>query len=177
MDASALDQLEWAVDDAGVAHVLLYATDDGARPARTLRVEVALERLPAGSSSGTLELADVRAGTSMGISAPVSTDHAELEVIAATVAAPMLLAARPNPSSGRIEIGFALPADARVVLRVYDVAGRLVRTLIDGPTPAGVHRAPWDGIDSRGRTARSGIYFAKLLVGSRITSERLMLLR
>jgi hypothetical protein len=177
MDAAATDQLEWAVDETGVAHALLYTTADGVLTARTLRVVVALDRLPAGSSSGTLKLADVRAGTSMGVSAPVSTTHAELGVTAATVAAPMLLAARPNPSSGRIEIGFALPADARVVLRVYDVAGRLVRTLIDGSTPAGVHRAAWDGVDSRGRTARSGIYFAKLLVGSRTTSERLMLLR
>jgi len=175
--AAATDNLEWAVDDAGVAHALLYATDNGVLTARTLRVEIALDRLPAGSGSGTLKLADVRAGTSLGVSAKVFTVHAELGVTAATVAAPMLLAARPNPSSGRIEIAFALPADSRVALRVYDVAGRLVRTLIDGPTTAGIHRAAWDGVDSRGRAARSGIYFAKLLVGSRITSERLMLLR
>ena len=75
------------------------------------------------------------------------------------------------------EIGFMLPSDARVNLRVYDVRGRLVRTLIQGPVPAGVHRARWDGADGRGRTARSGIYFAKLEVGETIRSERILLMR
>jgi len=64
-----------------------------------------------------------------------------------------------------------------VSLRIYDVSGRLVRTLVDGPRTTGVHRVQWDGTDDRGRTARSGIYFAKLEAGTVKRSERVLLMR
>jgi len=57
------------------------------------------------------------------------------------------------------------------------VTGRLVRTLAEGPMTAGVHRARWDGLDARGRAARSGIYFAKLTAGPATRAERILLLR
>jgi hypothetical protein len=112
---------------------------------------------------------------------PDSTDSTVAESFASAsftvVAAPTLFAARPNPTSSATEIAFALPADGAATLRVYDVAGRLVRTLAEGPTTAGVHHARWDGLDARGRAVRSGIYFAKLTAGTTIRSERILWLR
>jgi flagellar hook assembly protein FlgD len=45
------------------------------------------------------------------------------------------------------------------VLRLYDVNGRLVRTLLNGNVDAGEVQVPFDGLDSRGRSLGSGVYF------------------
>ena len=175
--ANAQDQLEWAIDGSGMAHAIVYTTAAGPGAGRTLLIEVALERIQGTSASGALMLNDVKAGTSSGAPSWITSLNPALAISPAAVAAPALLGARPNPSPGRNEIAFVLPTDARVILRVYDVGGRLVRTLVDGPTPAGVHRVPWDGTDSRGRAVTSGIYFSKLEVGDLRRSARFMFLR
>ena len=74
-----------------------------------------------------------------------------------------LAGAVPNPFNPQTEIHYALPVAGSVSLRVFDVKGRLVRTLIDAVEPAGAHRALWDGRDSRGRNVASGTYFARLV--------------
>ncbi len=175
--ADPRDQLEWGIDDAGIAHAIVFTTAGAARTPGSDRIEISLERRTSGSAPGSLRLGDAKAGTTDGSAAFVSTTNESLELPGAAPAAPSLLSARPNPTSGTTEIGLVLPAGAHVTLRVYDVAGRLIRTLIEGPMPAGVHRARWDGLDARGRAARSGIYFAKLEAGSTIRSEQILLLR
>ena len=70
------------------------------------------------------------------------------------------LSVTPNPANPRTVIGYELPRASRVTLRVVDVRGRLVRTLVDGWRPAGAHRAFWDGRDDSGRAAASGVYLA-----------------
>jgi len=89
----------------------------------------------------------------------------------------VLLRARPNPFGAQTEIAFVLPADARAELKVFDVHGRLVRSLVQGPQQAGTHRISWDGMDGRGKAARSGVFFAKLTVGTVTLTERILLLR
>ncbi len=81
-----------------------------------------------------------------------------------TVAAdgPRLLPAAPNPFNPRTTLRFALAAPGRASLRVYDLGGRLVRTLVDGPLDAGWHEAVWSGRDDRGRSAGAGVYFVML---------------
>jgi hypothetical protein len=69
---------------------------------------------------------------------------------------------RPNPSGGPVELSWTLPAATRTRLRVYDVTGRLVTTLVDGPLPAGRHHAVWSGRTRGGRPAAAGVYFARL---------------
>ena len=95
----------------------------------------------------------------------------------ATPLAPSVSAARPNPFRGETEIAYALPTAGRTTLRVYSASGRLVRTLVDSETPAGVHRAHWDGRDSSGRPVSSGIYFFRFSAGDVTKTQRLMLLR
>jgi photosystem II stability/assembly factor-like uncharacterized protein len=68
----------------------------------------------------------------------------------------------PNPFSGETTLAFTLPAPARVRLAVYDALGRRVRTLFDGPAPAGTTRLTWDGADGGGRPLAAGIYLARL---------------
>jgi hypothetical protein len=178
-DASARagTRLEFAVNEPGIAHGMLLETTPGPRPAHTYRIFVRLERAPSGAGSEPLRIQEVLAGTSEGDEAAIAMANTRLVIDGGTIAVPALLGARPNPTSSVTEIAFALPADGAATLRVYDVAGRLVRTLVEGLTTAGVHRARWDGLDARGRVVRSGIYFAKLTAGTTIRSERILLLR
>jgi len=175
--ARAGSDLESAIDGSGIAHAMLVQTAADARSAHTYRVLVRLERAPSDAGSGTVRIQGVIAGTSEGLAAGISLFNPTFGVDPEISTAPALLAAHPNPTSGQTEIGFTLPADGRAALRVYDVAGRLVRTLAEGPMAAGVHRARWDGLDTRGRAARSGVYFAKLEFGKTLRSERILLMR
>ena len=73
---------------------------------------------------------------------------------------------RPNPFARETAIHYTVPsAGADVTMRLYDIRGRLVKTLVDGRHAGGTYEAAWDGRDSRGRTVSSGIYFARILIG------------
>jgi hypothetical protein len=89
-----------------------------------------------------------------------------------------LLGARPNPFNPSTTILFELPRSAPVTLRVHDVRGRVVATLLDGAVrDAGQHAVFWDGHDTTGATIASGVYVAELqALGMRRTS-RLVVLR
>jgi len=83
----------------------------------------------------------------------------------------------PNPFHGGTTIRFAVPRDQRVALRVFDVSGRLVRSLVDGAVPAGRAVVQWDGRDGRGRVVSSGIYFYRLDNGEQSITRKGVLLR
>jgi hypothetical protein len=69
----------------------------------------------------------------------------------------------PNPFNPSTTIRYDMPAGGgAVTLRIYDVAGRLVRTLVDGPQAAGQKTVTWNGKDDRGRSVVSGVYFYRL---------------
>ena len=80
----------------------------------------------------------------------------------------------PNPARGGTTVGFALPAGTvgSVRLGVYDVAGRLIRDLVDRRMSAGRHRVVWDGRGEDGVAVRSGMYLCRLVtpVGTRTAS-------
>ena len=68
----------------------------------------------------------------------------------------------PNPSSGTVSIAFEV-SDARPVrLAIYDVLGRRVHTILEGPVVPGSHLLTWDGADSKHRMAATGVYFIQL---------------
>jgi len=72
-----------------------------------------------------------------------------------------------NPFADRSELRYELSASATVSVRVYDVAGRLARTLLErGAVGPGVHRLVWDGADDAGRSVPAGVYFCRLDVGA-----------
>ena len=73
------------------------------------------------------------------------------------------LGAGPNPFTRGTEIEFSLASAAAVDLRIFDLAGREMRTLADRRWfPAGNHRVGWDGLRHDGREAPAGVYFARL---------------
>jgi hypothetical protein len=85
--------------------------------------------------------------------------------------------ARPNPARGLTSLPFALDRAAPTRVVIVDVAGRLVRTLVSRPLPAGAHTATWNGRDERGREAPAGVYFAVVRAGDREATTRIALLR
>ena len=70
--------------------------------------------------------------------------------------------AAPNPVLGGARFGFALPAPARVTLRLYDLHGRVVRTVADRNFDAGPGSIAWDGRGDDGGRLEQGIYWARL---------------
>ena len=78
----------------------------------------------------------------------------------------------PNPFNPSTRIPYYLQRDARVSLRIYNILGQPVRTLIDAKQPHGVHSATWDGRRDDGMGVGAGVYFARLIVdGTRAHGE------
>lgn len=90
----------------------------------------------------------------------------------------MLAQCYPNPFNPVTTIPFELPDRRTVTLRIYDVQGRLVSTLLDGRVlPAGPHAAVWQGRDDRGREAPSGLYLYQLTAGEQVRTRQMTLVR
>jgi hypothetical protein len=83
-----------------------------------------------------------------------------------------LRGAFPNPFRSETAIRFALPQPARVQVRLYDVSGRLVRTLVDAQMPAGDHSAM-----VRADGLQPGVYWARLQAGAVAATRRVVLMR
>ncbi|HET9886042.1 MAG TPA: FG-GAP-like repeat-containing protein [bacterium] len=79
----------------------------------------------------------------------------------ATPAGFALLPPRPNPGRAPT-IAFQLPHLAQVRLSVYDLAGRLVARLVDGPRPAGLHSVQWLGTAGNGEKVAAGMYTLRM---------------
>ncbi len=82
---------------------------------------------------------------------------------------------RPNPFNPRTVVSFDVPRDGRARVAIYDLAGRLVRRLVDGNLTAGRHTVTWDGADDAGRSAAAGVYLLRLADGSAAVSVKLVL--
>jgi len=83
----------------------------------------------------------------------------------------------PNPFNPTTAIRFTLDATSHATLRVYDVTGRMVATVLSRELPAGEHRAAWDGKNQRGEPVASGVYFYKLTAGGRAATRKMVLMR
>jgi hypothetical protein len=89
-----------------------------------------------------------------------------------------LLGNAPNPFNPRTSIEYTIPKQAKVRLEIFDLSGRLVRTLVDrvqsGPERYDVI---WDGIDTQGRGVASGTYIYRLRAGDFEEARRMTLLK
>jgi hypothetical protein len=82
----------------------------------------------------------------------------------------------PNPFNPATAIRYRVPGTGgRVLLTVYDLAGRRVTTLVDAYRSSGDHMAVWRGQDDEGREVSSGVYFYRLEVGG-VSLERKMVM-
>ena len=79
-----------------------------------------------------------------------------------------------NPTT---TLRFDLPKSGLVNLRIFDVLGRQVRTLVDRRLRAGSHEVKWDGKDSNGSDATAGLYFACLKTEDEVKTVKLLLVR
>jgi hypothetical protein len=83
----------------------------------------------------------------------------------------------PNPFNPSTTIRYQIGGTDEVTLRVYDVAGHLVRTLVDARRSPGTYAARWDGRDEHGRGVASGVYFYQLRAGDFSRTRRMVLLK
>lgn len=98
--------------------------------------------------------------------------------VVATAERVFLAQSAPNPVRPPLSISFAVPGAARAVtLRVFDLAGRRVATLLRDELAAGVRTVEWSGRDDAGRDAAAGVYFYRLEAGETVLSRKVVLLR
>jgi hypothetical protein len=83
----------------------------------------------------------------------------------------------PNPFNPSTTIRFSLAGPGHASLRIYDVSGRLVRSLVNGTVDSGPHEILWDGTNDRGAGTASGVYFYRLVTDRYAETKRMVLLR
>jgi hypothetical protein len=104
---------------------------------------------------------------------PPGTQSASVSPIAGA----RLYPCEPNPFGGQTEIRYTLAQAGRTTLVVYDVSGRVVRTLQDGSEKPGVYSLRWDGRDVVGRLMPAGAYFFKMNAPGIKTVEKVVIVR
>jgi hypothetical protein len=83
----------------------------------------------------------------------------------------------PNPFNPSTAISYQLSGISQVTLKVYDMLGREVATLVDAIGTPGTHTAIWDGKNNRGETVASGIYLYQLQAGTSVMTRKMVLLK
>ena len=84
----------------------------------------------------------------------------------------------PNPFNPITTIAFDIASDQQVSLKIYDVQGRLIRTLVNEQMQARSYSVQWDGKNDRGSMVASGVYFYQLQAGSEYRAvKKLILMR
>jgi hypothetical protein len=85
-------------------------------------------------------------------------------------------AAYPNPARGGVTVDFSLGRAERTSVRVFDLAGRLVRTAYDGALAAGPHSIGWDGRRATGERAPTGLYFVEIRSSESVSTRKVTLI-
>jgi hypothetical protein len=97
--------------------------------------------------------------------------------LAADPDAPVLWSVAPNPSrrGTTATLAFDVPREGDLVeAMLYDIAGRRVAVLAEGPSAAGRRTLAWDGRNARGETTGAGIYFLRVRVGALVRRDRVV---
>lgn len=115
----------------------------------------------------------LRIARQVSVLCPQPSTSNDLQAIVATTLHPPL----PNPSASDIQLSFDLAHPSAVDLAVYDVQGRRVVQLLNGPTQVGHHTLSWHGQTSCGVLVPNGIYFLRLQADNQVHTRRLVFLR
>lgn len=83
----------------------------------------------------------------------------------------------PNPFNPETTIRFSVPGTVQTELAVFDVNGRMVRTLVNGVLTAGSHEVIWDATDNAGNVLPSGMYIYRLTAGGLSTSGKMIFMK
>jgi hypothetical protein len=85
-----------------------------------------------------------------------------------------LAAASPNPFTRTAQIKFGVPFDSKVSIKLYDISGRVAKTLVNGPTKAGYHTVLLDGYTDNSRVLANGYYFCRMKANGFVKVEKLV---
>lgn len=83
----------------------------------------------------------------------------------------------PNPFGRSTILNYSLAEKGRVTIRIYDVSGALVRTVVDKESKPGWQRIEWNGTDNSGRRVSTGVYFVRMEAGGFTKTRKLVLVR
>lgn len=83
----------------------------------------------------------------------------------------------PNPFNPTTQIKFTLPVDSRVDLKIYDILGREVATLMSDELKAGYYTTEWNGRNNSGVMVSSGIYIYRIVAGKFVQTKKMMMLK
>ena len=118
------------------------------------------------------------AGKALDLAIDFSAAWAAAKPLAAVPLANSLNQNYPNPFNPETTIPYALSSDAIVSLTIYNIAGQVVRKLVDGEAlAAGQYQAMWDGRSESGASVASGMYFYLLHAGDYVAKRKMVLLR
>ncbi len=81
----------------------------------------------------------------------------------------------PNPFNPRTKIAFAVPQAGLVNVRIHDMRGRVVKTLVSGDMAAGRHERVWEGRDDDGAPVATGVYLVRVHDGDRVATAKVVL--
>ena len=91
---------------------------------------------------------------------------------------PKLLQNYPNPFNPTTAIGYQLPDNSHVILRIYNMLGQEVKTLVNAQQKAGSYKTTWNGLNSIGKPVASGVYYYQLFTDKGLSqTKKLLLLR
>ncbi|MCI0514146.1 dockerin type I domain-containing protein, partial [candidate division KSB1 bacterium] len=132
-----------------------------------------VQLLTSGSTLPRLEVKQVMLASPTATALPVAV----LAPTSDLMATPVLDPAYPNPFNPATTIGYRLPQTMHVDLRIFDLLGREVKTLVKQEQLAGEHQVTWDGADHAGAAVGSGIYWARLRSGNTQRLQKLLLIQ
>jgi len=123
------------------------------------------------------ELADAESQIEEGILKPVISDEELAENSTSIPTAFNLSQNYPNPGNPTTTIRFQLPQSRHVVLKIFNILGQQIKTLVDDYREAGTYSVIWDGRDNQGIEMPSGIYLYVLKAGDKVFTKKLTLLK
>ncbi len=88
-----------------------------------------------------------------------------------------LLGNFPNPFNPSTVISYRLAVNSKATLKVYNLLGQEVKTLLNASQTAGIHQVTWDGKDDAGREVASGVYLYRLEANGRAMSRKMLLMK
>ncbi len=83
----------------------------------------------------------------------------------------------PNPFNPTTAIAFSVPSESKVVLKVYNMLGQQVRTLVSESMPTGFHQVSWDGRNNSGQSVASGVYIYRMQADRFVQSRKMLLVK
>lgn len=83
----------------------------------------------------------------------------------------------PNPAAGKTTIDYTTPRFSHIRLKIYDITGREVKTLVDKSIKPGYYSLNWDGVDDLGNKVSSGVYFIRIDTEDFKSTRKMILLR